>query len=126
MKKLLVVSLLVCLLAGPALAGGLFFPKGFTPSLLSLYDLGGTKAWWEGLCVPVIGAKDYAYLEFGALTVIETTTPTLGISFDVPKILSMLPGITIEIPGMITIGYGIARNIRDKVTLHGITIRKSW
>ena len=66
MKKLIVAILLVGLLASPAFASGLFFPKGFTPSLISLYDFGETKAWWEGLALPVMGAKDYVYLDFGA------------------------------------------------------------
>ena len=130
MKKLFVVILILLvaliLVATPAKADGLFFPKGFTPNLLSLYDLGATKDWWEGLVVPVIGAKDYAYLEFGALTVIDKTTPVLGVSFNVPKILSLFPGVTVEIKGLVTVGYGIARNLRDKVTMHGVTIRKSW
>lgn len=121
-----VAILLVVLMVSVAKAEGLFFPKGFTPNLLSLYDLGATKAWWEGLALPVVGVKDYVYLEFGALTVIEKTTPEVGVSFNVPKILSLLPGVKLEITGLVTIGYGIARNIRDKVTMHGVTIRKSW
>jgi len=124
-KKLIVILLLVILFSGIANAG-IFFPKGFTPGLMSLYDFGATKAWWEGLFIPVLGASDYVYLEGGALTVIEKTTPALGVSFNVPKILSLIPGVKVEITGLITIGYGIARNLRDKCTMHGITIRKSF
>lgn len=126
MKKILVAILLVGLLASPAFASGLFFPKGFTPSLLSLYDFGPTNAWWEGSALPVIGVKDYVYLDFGGLTVIEKTTPIIGFSFNIPKVLSLFPGIKVEIAGLITLGYGVARNFRDKVTMHGLTIRKSW
>jgi len=126
MRKLLIVFLLVIFFSRVAHAG-IFFPRGFTPSILSLYDLGKTKAWWEGPVLAVLGAKDYVYLDFGALTVIEKTTPVGGISFNIPKILALLPGIPdIEIKGLVTIGYGISRNIRDACTMHGLTIRKSF
>ena len=125
MKKLIIALLLVILFSGIANAG-IFFPKGFTPGLMSLYDFGATKAWWEGLFIPVLGASDYVYLEGGALTVIEKTTPAVSFSFNIPKILSLIPGVTVEIKGFVTIGYGVARNLRDKVTMHGLTIRKSF
>ena len=128
MKKLFIVILLVLLIwlaATPAMASKVFFPKGFTPSILSLYDLGHTKSWWEGLAIAVIGVKDYAYLDVGVLTIIKETTPEIGVSFDIPKVLSLLPVIpNIALP--VTIGYGIARNFRDACTMHGFTIRKSW
>jgi len=125
MKKLITVVLLVAFCVGISNAG-VFFPKGFTPGLMSLYDFGATKAWWEGLFIPILGASDYVYLEGGALTTIEKTTPAISVSFNVPKILSLIPGVTVEIKGLVTIGYGIARNLRDKCTMHGLTIRRSF
>jgi len=116
---------LILLSAIPASASKVFLPKGFTPSIISLYDLGPTKDWWEGLGLPLLGYKDYVYFDVGILTVIKETTPEAGISFDVPRILSLLPGIPyVNLP--VTVGYGISRNVRDECTMHGFTIRKSW
>lgn len=128
MKKLFVVILLVLLIwlaATPAMASKIFLPKGLTPSIISLYDVAKTKLWWEGVALPLLGVLDYAYLDVGLLTIIEKTTPEVGISFNVPKILSLLPGIpNVGLP--VTVGYGISRNTRDACTMHGFTIRKSW
>jgi hypothetical protein len=121
MKRLLVAILLVGLLVSPLWAEGLkelILPSG--PRAISLYDWNKTNAFWDGLFLPVAGYRELVYLDVGFLTVIEETTPALGVSLNIPNVLSLIPGVSLKISEPVTFGYAASYNFRNKYWMSGL------
>ena len=118
MKRLLVAVLLVGLLVGSALAEPVLLPAG--PRAVSMYDWGESKAFWDGLFLPVAGYRELLYLDVGFLTVIEETTPAIGLSANIPNLLSLIPGVTMKISEPITFGWAVSYNFRSKYWMNGL------
>jgi len=119
MKKILVVAvLLVGLLVGSALAEPILLPAG--PRAVSMYDWGETDSFWDGLFLPVAGYREILYLDVGFLTVIEETTPAIGLSANIPNLLSLIPGVSMKISEPITFGWAVSYNFRSKYWMNGL------
>ncbi len=118
MKRLLVAILLVGLFVGSALAEPILLPVG--PRAVSMYDWGETDAFWNGLFLPVAGYRELVYLDVGFLTVIEETTPAIGLSANIPNLLSLIPGVSMKISEPITFGWAISYNFRSQYWMNGL------
>jgi len=125
MKKFLVVILLLGMLAMPVLADVniRLIPSG--PRPISMYDFATTKAWWNGFAYSLVLFWDILCIDATALTVVEETTPGLGGSIDIPKLLSVIPGIDIDL-GVLTIGGTGTYNFRNSYWMAGVSIGRAF
>ena len=119
-KKLTVAVLLVLFLVTPLMAESIFLPSG--PRAISLYDFNRTHQWWNGVALVLLGYKDLVYLDGGLMTVIEQTTPAVGLSANIPNLISLIPGIELNISEPLTFGYAVSYNLRDGYWMSGIYV----
>jgi len=118
MKKIIVTILLVGLLTMPLMAERIILPSG--PRAISMYDFNKTHAFWDGLFLPVAGYRELIYLDAGFLTIIEETTPAIGLSANIPNVLSLIPGVSLKISEPVTFGGAVSYNFRNQYWMSGI------
>ena len=112
------VVLLLLLVGSFVHAEKIILPSG--PRIVTAYDLIETNKFWDGVFLPLAGYKELVYLDVGALTVIEETTWAIGISANVPNLLSLIPGVTINLKDPITFGWTSSYNFRSKYWMGGL------
>jgi len=117
---ILLVGLLVC----SASAETVILPG--ESRVVSFYDFNETHQIWDGLMYSVASyvyaGKELFYLDGGLLTIIEETTPAIGISGNIPNLLSLIPGINMNIGETVTFGGAVSYNFRDGHWMSGLYI----